>query len=65
MKVDEFHTYDDGLLKLDGKMPGISLRIKRPDINYQIGLLSAPPPSKQEEAEEDKAETLGICKGDQ
>lgn len=39
MKVDEFHTYDDGLLKLDGKMPGISLRIKRPDINYQIGFL--------------------------
>jgi hypothetical protein len=29
------------------------------------GLLSAPPPSKQEEAEEEKAETLGICKENQ
>lgn len=40
VKADEFHTYDEELLKLDGKIPGVSLRIREPTFQYQTQLFN-------------------------
>lgn len=56
-KADELHTYDDkDLIKCNGQIPGVSLRICHPAYSYQLALPTAQQSASEPEATDEEDE---------